>query len=198
MRYIVVGLGNPGSKYEKTRHNAGRTNLICFAKQHEFSLWGSDKRLNALVSKGEVGDIPFTLVLPETFMNESGSTVKKIIKDKAEVRERLIVVHDDLDIPIGSLKISFGRGSAGNKGVNSIVDSLGTKEFTRVRIGITPKGDFKDIRKFYYGEDAINKFVLQKFSPEEREKMKEVCEKASEVLLMIAKDGREKAMNVFH
>lgn len=195
--FIIVGLGNPGEKYEKTRHNAGRTVLRCFAKQHNFPEWEFDKYRNALISEGDVESVRATLVLPETFMNKSGFSVKKNTKDEDSVEERLIIVHDDMDLPIGSLKISHSRGSAGHRGVDSIIDALGTNDFTRVRIGILPVDESGAPRK-PQGEGAVNRFVLQRFNSEELEKMKDVCASASEALLMIMREGRERAMDKFN
>ncbi len=192
--FTIVGLGNPGEKYEKTRHNAGRMVLEYFRKKNGLPEWETDKRRNALVSKGEVGGVAVELLLPETFMNNSGDAVRYLKTNDYGLTTNLLVVHDDLDLPLGSLKIAYNRGSAGHKGVESVVSALGTNEFTRIRVGIAPDG----------GDGAAKKpaepehFVLQKFTPEEKEKMKKVCGKAAGVFSMIAREGREKAMNAFN
>jgi len=180
--YIIVGLGNPDKKYEKTRHNAGRIVLEEFREKNKFPEWKFEKKANALVSEGEA-----VLVLPETYMNKSGISVKRFIKNKEE-SENLIVVHDDLDLPLGKFKIVFNRGSAGHKGVESIIDALGTKEFTRVRIGI--------VSSEVVG-DASN-FVLKKFTTDELKELNNVSKKAIEALLVIIKNGLERAMNKYN
>lgn len=181
----IVGLGNPGKEYERTRHNAGRTVVRCFARKHDFPEFAYDKKTNALLSEGEVGGARVALLLPETFMNNSGLSLQAT-SYKLQARS-LIVVHDELDVPIGSLKVSFGKSSAGHKGVESVINALGTKEFTRIRIGIAPAGENGAAKK----PAEPDRFVLQKFSPEEREKMQGVCEKARVAIeTIVAEKGR--------
>ena len=199
MKHLIVGLGNPGEKYERTRHNAGRMVLESFRKKNGLPEWERDAKRDALVSKGEVGGISVELLLPETFMNNSGSSLKELRQPTANSQQitNLIVAHDDIDLPIGSFKIAFNRGSAGHKGVESVIAALGTKEFTRVRLGVSPLRDSGKIKKLE-GEDAVSKFVLKKFSPDEWEKTEEVLARASDALFIILTEGREKAMNVFN
>jgi PTH1 family peptidyl-tRNA hydrolase len=137
MSYVLVGLGNPGPEYEKTRHNTGRIVLEIFRKKCDFPDWEPDKKLKALVSKGKLGKAEILLLEPETFMNNSGGSVKPLITSKKKA-ESLVIIHDDLDLPIGSYKISFNRGSGGHKGVENIIKAIGTEGFVRVRVGISP------------------------------------------------------------
>src|SRR3989344_2268292 len=109
MAWIIVGLGNPGYEYEGTRHNTGRMAVGDFAKYAKFSEWREDKKAKALVSKGLVDRVVAALVLPNTFMNKSGNTVSKIVKNQKQAL-RTAVVYDDLDLPLGSFKTSFNRG----------------------------------------------------------------------------------------
>src|SRR5271170_5266279 len=108
--HIIVGLGNPGEEYKETRHNVGRIVLDAFVKKNTFPELSFDKKLNALKTNGKLGKEPVLLIEPETFMNKSGSSIKNIIKNK-KAAERLVVVHDDLDLPLGRIKISFRRGA---------------------------------------------------------------------------------------
>lgn len=141
---LIAGLGNPGKEYEKTRHNIG-SRVIDELKSLNLE--------NAVLKK------------PTTFMNDSGKAVKKLISNSKLPISNLWVIHDDIDLPIGEFKIQTGKSSAGHKGVQSIIDSLGTKDFWRVRIGICPpKGK----------PEAVEKFVLQKFTKKEDEKLKKV------------------------
>ncbi len=195
--FVVIGLGNPGKEYEKTRHNAGRLALEYFRKKHGFPEWEKDSMRTALVSKGEVGGVSVELLLPETFMNNSGASIKHLMAGGLTLAANLIVVHDDVDIPLGSLKIVFDRGSAGHNGVNSIIQTLGTKKFSRIRIGVAPV-DGEGKTKKPKGEEATAKFVLKKFTATEQKKMDEVFEKTSGALLAILKEGKEKAMNQFN
>src|SRR3989344_4893961 len=113
--FLVIGLGNPGEKYEKTRHNAGRLALEHFRKKEGLPEWERDAKRNALVSKGDVGGVPLELLLPETFMNNSGSSLRELRQPTPNSQQitNLIVAHDDIDLLIGTLKVSFNRGSAG-------------------------------------------------------------------------------------
>lgn len=204
MSYIILGLGNPGEEYEETRHNTGRIILESFRKRNDFSDWEADKKLKALVSEGEVKPLDkargkkekVMLVEPETFMNSSGKSVAPIIKTK-KAAEKLVVVHDDLDIPLGSMKISFNRGSGGHNGIESIKRAVKTEGFIRLRIGIsssTPSGKLKKPK----GEKAVQGFILGKFKPKEMEILKKVGKRASEALVMIVTEGRERAMGEFN
>jgi len=196
MNNVIVGLGNPGEEYENTRHNTGRIVLETFRKKNDFSAWEKDNKLNALVSDGKVGKEKIKLICPETFMNNSGKSVAPLIKSK-KAAEQLIVVHDDLDLPLGSMKISFNRGSGGHKGIESIKRAIKTEAFVRVRIGIspsTPSGKTKKPK----GDKAVQDFILGKFKKNETETFKKNAKRASDALAMIVSDGRERAMGEFN
>jgi len=160
--YIVVGLGNPGEEYSHTRHNTGRM-------------------ATEFVS-GKVSDIKILTL--DTFMNKTGTAVAKVVKSK-KAAEKLVVIYDDLDLPLGTLKISYNRSSGGHKGLESIIRALKTKEFTRIRIGIGKKED-------------VEKYILGEFRKPELETLKKVFKKVTEAVQMIAEEGREKAMNKFN
>ena len=150
---IIVGLGNPGVEYQRTRHNAGFMAVNALAKELGLK-WKSNKKFKAEEAKGE----DFILIKPLTFMNESGAAVAAALAYYKLPSEGLIVVHDDLDIALGKYKISVDSRSAGHNGVQSIIDRLKTKNFKRLRIGIrTPA-----LEKI-----PADKFVLQNFKPEE-------------------------------
>ncbi len=196
MSYIIVGLGNPGKEYEGTRHNAGRAALEWFRVSEKFPDWKHDKKLNALVSEGTIQKERVLLVLPETFMNKSGASVAPVVKNKKQA-ERLVVVHDDLDLPIGSLKIVFNRGSGGHKGVESIQRAIKTKGFTRVRIGISSSSPSGKLKK-PQGEKMVNDFILKSFKPKEVELLKKITKRIKDVLTAIVSEGKERAMNEFN
>ena len=196
MKWTVVGLGNPGDEYEYTRHNAGRMAVALFDRAHEFGGFVADSKSKSLISKGDVGTHTATLVLPETFMNTSGSAVARFVKSK-KAAERLVVVHDDIDVPFGRIKISFGRGSGGHKGVESIIKTLQTKDFVRVRIGVaptTPKGTIKKPR----GEKHVHDFLLGAFTKKEERELSEVLNTASAAVESIVLHGQITAMNRFN
>src|SRR3989338_3389760 len=158
---LIVGLGNLGKEYQKTRHNAGFMVLDEFAKVNGFPSFKLSKKHSSLISEGFLSRTKVVLAKPQTFMNNSGKAVASLAKlsfPKLSLAKDLVVVHDDIDIPLGKVKVSKGSGSAGHKGVESIIQSLGTKDFTRIRIGILPpEGKPEDVETF----------VLKPFKKEE-------------------------------
>jgi PTH1 family peptidyl-tRNA hydrolase len=193
--YTIVGLGNPGEKYELTRHNTGRIAVEQFWKKNRLKSWEFDKKLNTLKSQGEIGREKILLVLPETYMNKSGLTLKKIITSQKKAKE-LIVVHDDIDLPLGKFKISFGKSSAGHKGIESIIKNIKTKDFARIRIGISPQTPKKKVRK--PKQDELLNFLTQKFKPQELAIIKRLSQKTTLALEAIIADGLQKAMGEFN
>lgn len=157
--FLIVGLGNPGKKYEKTRHNVG---FMVLDALKEFELPNA------------------TLAKPQTFMNNSGKAVKSLVAKYQILNTKyLVVVHDDIDISLGKIKISVGRGSAGHKGVESIIQVLGTKNFTRVRVGIQPAlGKPKDVETF----------VLKNFTSKELLLLKQVIAQSIHQIIAIARN----------
>mgnify|MGYP001596746321 CR=1 FL=1 len=194
--HIIVGLGNPGEEYEGTRHNAGFLCVVRFAAANDFPEWKEDKKIRALVSEASIGKEKTKLVLPQTFMNKSGASVKPLVGSK-KAASRLIVVHDDLDLPLGSFKISFGKSSGGHRGVESVMKGVGTKDFVRVRVGIAPATPGGKLRK-PTGEKKVLDFIIGKLRKPELETLKKLSKKVSEALLLIVSEGREKAMSTFN
>ena len=165
--FLIFGLGNPGKKYQYTRHNIGARTI---------------EKLESL-------NLAAILAGPATFMNKSGKEAKSLSKRHALKASNLIVVHDDLDIPLGEIKIVKNRGSAGHKGVDSIIKEMGTKDFIRFRIGVCPKtGKPKNPEKF----------VLQKFSEEDEKIAEQTIEKTTVAIEFFLKEGLEKTMNKFN
>jgi len=189
---IIVGLGNPGSEYENTRHNTGRMILEMFRRKNDFSDWEENKKLKSLVSKKS----KITLLLPETSMNKSGEAVSKLIKSKKSA-ENLVVIHDDLDLSLGRFKISFNRGAGGHRGISSIVKALKTEAFTRIRVGIAPVTPGGKTKK-PLGEKAVIDFILGEFKTKELEILKKTTKKIIEASETIISEGKEKAMGKFN
>jgi peptidyl-tRNA hydrolase, PTH1 family len=196
MTWIIAGLGNPGEEYTDTRHNTGRMALEYFAKQMQFDGWKTDKKAKAQVSRGMIGKTLAVSVAPDTFMNKSGSAIAKFVKNP-KAAERLIVVYDDLDLPLGAMKLSFDRGSGGHKGIESIARAVKTKKFVRVRIGVSPSTAGGVVRK-PEGEKVVVNFILSRFKPHEHEELKRMFKKATEAIEMTVLEGREIAMNKFN
>lgn len=196
--YIIVGLGNPGEEYAGTRHNMGRMVLDAFVKAGNLKDWQEDKKLKAL--KTEVnppaggGENKALLLKPETFMNKSGESVKSLIKSK-KTAETLVVVHDDLDLPLGKIKISFNKNSGGHKGVESIMRAIKTEAFIRLRLGISGETASGRIKK-PQGDKKVVATILGKFKKNEAIEIKKVIKKAVLALGLIISDGHEKAASL--
>ncbi len=184
--WAVVGLGNPGRRYSGTRHNVGFTFIKKTAKE-----WKVKLRKKIFFSKaGEVkrkGE-KILLALPQTYMNKSGLTVKKIMEGRDIKPEHLVVVYDDLDIPLGEIRIRKRGGPGTHKGMSSIVEEIRTEEFPRIRVGLGP---------LPYGENAVN-YVLSSFDKAEESRLEEGLKKAREALEMILSGEVERAMNAYN
>jgi PTH1 family peptidyl-tRNA hydrolase len=177
---IIVGLGNPGKKYINTRHNIGFEIIDIFAKENNFPEFKLSKKSNALISENVINGKKIILAKPQTFMNNSGISVKKLAGVRPPLNQRgsdprnlrnLYIIHDDIDLPLGKIRISKNRGSAGHKGVESIIKELGTKNFTRIRIGIRPPC----FRALVY---RSKEFVLEKFKKEDKELLNQAIQQA--------------------
>lgn len=195
MSYIILGLGNPGEEYESTRHNAGAIILDVFTKKIGGVEWKKDNNRQSLVAKAEVGGEKLLLVKPQAFMNKSGVAVKDLAGAKKKL-ENLIVIHDDLDLPVGGMKIVFNRGSGGHKGVESIIRSVKSEEFVRIRIGICPTTPSGKLKK--PDHKKLMDFIVEDFKKPELEQIKKIAKKASEALEVLITDSRQKAMTDFN
>ncbi len=195
MSYIFVGLGNPGEEYKDSRHNTGRILLEWFGKSLGAE-WKEDKKLNATVSKVKLGKNQVTLLLPNTFMNNSGKAVGALVKSQ-KAAEKVVVIYDDLDLPFGTLKISFNKSSGGHKGLESIIKALKTEKFTRIRVGISPITQSGKIKK-PSGEEAVTKVIMGKWKPEETTMLKKLSKKINQALETFISDGLQKMMTEFN
>jgi PTH1 family peptidyl-tRNA hydrolase len=194
--FYIFGLGNPGDEYLGTRHNVGRDAVSLFAKNNDFDDFQFDKKSNSLVSIGKFGKEKVTLCLPQGFMNNSGKTIGYFVKTKPPFLS-LIVVHDDLDLPVGRIKVSFGKKSGGHRGVESVAKTLKTKDFIRVRVGIskhTPSGKIKKPQ----GEKEVIDFILSKLNKKDIEDLKKNIKNGSKALETILSDGFSMAMNIWN
>lgn len=157
--FLIVGLGNPGTKYARTRHNAGFVVIdnLQIGKLANFSSWKSSSKLHGEISEGMLENFPAIILKPHTFMNLSGASVSAAMKKYKVKADHLIVIHDDMDFPLGTVKVQRNRSSAGHNGVQSIIDARGTKDFIRVRVGVGPRP----------AQVPGDKFVLQRFTASE-------------------------------
>ncbi len=175
---LLVGLGNPGKNYANTRHNVGFMASNAIASKFQTSGFKFNNNFNAEISERMIGGEKIILAKPQTFMNESGKTAKAIIDYYKTPLQNITVIHDDLDIALGEYKIAQDRNSAGHKGVQSIIDNLGTKDFKRIRIGIGIED--KKI--------PTEMFVLENFSKEEQKVIDGVIEKVCEEIEILIKN----------
>jgi PTH1 family peptidyl-tRNA hydrolase len=177
--YLIVGLGNPGPQYELTRHNVGFRVLDTLVGEAEW-----ENKYDAQFLK--LGDV--ILAKPQLFMNLSGQSVAQILKFYPTAQ--LVVIQDELDFPLGSMKVMKGSGAAGHNGVQSIIDEIGTKDFIRIRIGINNPETKADVPG-----DA---YVLQKFTDKEEEILKEVLDKAKTAADLVQTDGLEATQSKYN
>jgi peptidyl-tRNA hydrolase, PTH1 family len=193
--FYIVGLGNPGAQYAKTRHNIGWVALDVARTAWEMPEPKLVKKYESEIVEGEVLGEEVMLVYPQTFMNSSGVAVRKLVpKDE---RAQIILVYDEVDLPVGQVKISYGNGAAGHNGVASVIEQLGTKDFVRVRIGVAQMGIETGVAVRPTSEELAN-YVLGKVSPSDASVYKKILPQVVEMLEVIIKEGKERAMNRFN
>lgn len=179
---LIIGLGNPGEKYRNTRHNLGFMVADSFAKNNGLS-WRYNPDWICYFAKTD----EFVVIKPSTFMNKSGEATREVLNFFKIDPGDVLAIHDDLDLDFGKIRISYDSQSAGHRGVDSVIESLGTFEFSRLRIGIGKPGN----------KDA-EKWVLEEFEKEEKEKLGEIIQKAQEAIKSYISSGAEATMNQFN
>ena len=195
MAYIIAGLGNPGEEYINTRHNTGRI-ILDFVRKEYGDDFEFNKKLNSEVCDAKIGKEKVVLIAPDTFMNLSGKAIAPLVKS-IKAAEKLVVIYDDFNLPLGKIRISYNRSSGGHNGVESIIKAVKTEAFVRIRIGTAPentKGNAKPIN----GEEKIEKFILGKFKEDEMKELKKIGKTVAEAVEVLVKEGREKAMSLFN
>lgn len=184
--WLVVGLGNPGREYEHSRHNAGERAVTSLARRLGTRLGRS--KFRALVGEARSDGVPLKLVFPTTFMNDSGQAVTPLARWYKIEPDHLIVVHDELDLDLGKLRLKRGGGTAGHHGLDSIAASLGTKDFYRVRIGVgKPRSTGETIS-----------WVLDRLPKDAAESLRVAEEDAGDAALSIIHEGLERAMSRYN
>lgn len=184
--YLIVGLGNPGEEYEHTRHNAGFDTLDLVAEEVGARYWKTE--CGALTAKGVWRDEDLVLAKPQSYMNTSGGPVKQLLNAYGVAPDHLIVIHDELDIDPGTIRVKFGGGHAGHNGLRSICDKLGTRDWFRVRCGIgRPPGRM-----------PVVDWVLSQPKKEAFEDFNQATHLASQAALMLVSDGLEKTQQQFN
>lgn len=184
--WLIVGLGNPGAEYERTRHNLGFMLVDLLAAEYGAQVKRTECR--ALVGRAEIAGEAVELVKPQTYMNLSGEAVKCLLQKEERSRERLIVISDDLALPFGKVRIRPQGTHGGQNGLRSIIDRLGTNEFIRLRIGIAPEHPISNAKNF----------VLERFSKSEADKVEEILKTSADAVRTVISDGVERAMAEFN
>ncbi len=184
---ILAGLGNPGLRFAWSRHNFGFLALDYLASTINQKI--EQEEHFYLYLKSKINDIPVLFVKPQTYMNNSGIAIKQVLSDYQASVEDLIILHDDVDIPLGSLRIKKGGRPAGHKGLISIINNLQDSNFIRIRLGIGPE-ETLDI--------SLTDYVLQTFSDEELLLVEKILDRATKAIITILTEGTNKAMTIFN
>ncbi len=183
---IIIGLGNPGRKYERTRHNAGFLAVDQIAAALHADV--SQEKYHALIGRIRIDSHEAVLAKPQTYMNDSGRSVAAIMRGTYSTAADIIVIHDELDLPHGTVRVKSGGGHGGHNGLRSIIDHLGSPDFVRVRVGIGRPDP---------GRDTAD-YVLSPFSAEERERAEDAVRRAAEAAMSVVTKGVTTAMNLFN
>jgi PTH1 family peptidyl-tRNA hydrolase len=187
-KFLIAGLGNPGTRYAKTRHNAGTDLVNLFAERNSLEL-KVNKSLKGKINSLEISKVEVFFLVPDIFMNHSGKSLKPTIKKLNIELEKVLIIHDDLDLPSGTCKLKLGGGDGGHNGLKSIIESLGgKKDFKRMRLGIGHPGN----------SNLVNKYVVQKGSLKERQERLSAIENGIEVLEFLIAGNWDMALNILH
>lgn len=181
--YLIVGLGNPEEEYSRTRHNMGFNTIDKVAEQYKMQI--NKKKFQGLYESGIIEGQKVILIKPQTYMNLSGNCVKEVVDFYKIEKENILIIYDEMDIEPGKIKIRKKGGPGGHNGLKSIIEKLGTEEFSRIRIGIG---------RPTHEQDKVN-YVIGAIPKEEISKLEEGVEKAKEAVIEILRNGIDKAMN---
>jgi PTH1 family peptidyl-tRNA hydrolase len=185
-RYLIVGLGNPGAEYQHTRHNVGFRVIDLLAERHRIDMRKTEKR--AFVGYGSIRDVPVVLAKPITFMNLSGESVAPLMRMLQLQPADVLVVYDEMDLPVGRIRVRADGSPGGHNGMKSLVHHLRTEEFPRIRIGVGRPGS---------GSAAVE-HVLSKFQRDEIEPIRDAVERAADAVETVLAEGVQAAMNRYN
>ncbi|MBI4994024.1 aminoacyl-tRNA hydrolase [Candidatus Peregrinibacteria bacterium] len=189
---IIVGLGNPGKEYEKTRHNAGAMCVDLLKEKLNLPQFKLQKKFKALISEGTQEKEKIILAKPQTFMNLSGESVQRLVKFYNCPLTNLVVVYDDVDLPLGKIRIRPNGSASTHNGMKSIVQNLDSADFPRLRIGVESRGVSAPEKQ------GLSSFVLNSFSKQEKIEIKNVLESAVDALILILQKGAPEAMQKYN
>lgn len=192
--YLIIGLGNPGEEYNNTFHNAGWMLALQWIKLSGFPAPKEEKKLLSLVSEKRIKGSRAVIALPETFMNKSGKAAEMLVKKYKVKSDHVVVLHDDSDVLLGKIKIVKNRGSAGHKGVESVMRALKTEDFARIRIGTTKVISKKGI----WRERDLMDVVVKKIPSSQQALLKKALKQGTEALDLITHGEFEKAMSIYN
>lgn len=185
-RWVIAGLGNPGAEYHRSRHNLGFMAAAHLAKQHNLEL--NRRKFNGLFVETVIANSPTIIVIPQTFYNRSGDCLASLTGYFKVPVERLIVIHDEMDLPLPQIRIKQGGSDAGNRGVRSVETALGSPDFVRVRVGVGHPGK----------DGAAIEHVLKPLTANEMQTLEATFENISDAVATIIADGLERAMNLYN
>ncbi|MBN2255940.1 MAG: aminoacyl-tRNA hydrolase [Deltaproteobacteria bacterium] len=183
---LIAGLGNPGSKYRESKHNAGF--LIADAVAEQWNIAFSSEKFDAIFGKGVIKSHPVIVAKPQTYMNLSGIAIERLARFFKVEGNDVIVIHDELDLEFGDIRIKVGGGDGGHKGLRSVIDCLGGPEHTRIRFGIGKPA----------GKEMTERYVLEPFSEDEMKRMPGLIARAVDALVEVVSSGAQVAMNKFN
>lgn len=182
---LIIGLGNTSEDYKMTRHNFGQMVVESLAQKKALR-WRTEKELQTLLTDFKLGNKKVFLAIPLTFMNESGQAVQKLKRYFKLPTNKIVIVHDELDIPFKKIRLSQGRGAGGHNGVQSIIDQLKSKDFKRIRLGIGPK------------TEPADRYVLKKFSAEEKKHLPEIMDTCHLIIEYMLENNFAQARNKYN
>jgi PTH1 family peptidyl-tRNA hydrolase len=186
MLHVVAGLGNPGDKYRETRHNVGFFVVDALASEYAISL--DRQKFNAFYGRGSVKGAEVILIKPQSYMNRSGYPIQRLVEYFGISHRNMLVIHDDIDLVYGRIKIKMKGGHGGHNGVRSIIDTLGDGNFTRLRVGIGRSED----------ESNVTGHVLGRFRPDEIKTLEQIVARSRDAVVAILCEGTREAMNRFN
>lgn len=190
---LIVGLGNPGRTFAQNRHNVGFICISYFARQHHIRF--DRKQSQARIGSGKIAGDKIILAKPQTYMNQSGESVSLLVKRFAIDLADLVVIHDDLDLLLGKIRIRKGSGSGGHKGVDSIITQIGSQDFIHLRVGIGRP--VVTLNREPSEEDIIS-YLLSDFTPQEKQGITKALPQVSQAILCLISEGLTAAMNRFN
>lgn len=188
---LIVGLGNPGTKYAETRHNVGFDVIDLLSQRWQIAI-ASNRRFQGIYGEGTIKGQKVGLLKPETYMNRSGQSVRAVMDWYKYSPDSVLIVYDDMDLPVGRLRLRLSGSAGGHNGMKSIVSHLGTQAFPRLRLGIGSTEKVGD------RDSAVVAHVLGRFSPAEKSQIQEVLEIAADAVQVAIAEGIEKSMSVFN